>query len=363
MAPSFSEFKGKRVLVTGHTGFKGSWLSIWLEKLGAKVIGFSLSPQTSPNNFETSNVAQIIDTHIIGDICDKELMAATIKSEAPDVIFHMAAQAIVHEGYADPIGTFNTNIMGTAHLLEAVRLNGRPCTVIIISSDKCYENREHVWGYRESDAMGGYDPYSASKGGTEIVTSSYRQSFFNVDNYAEHGVALASGRAGNVLGGGDWAQSRIIPDIVKSLNSNQPVPLRNPGAVRPWQHVLEPLSGYMSLATHMLVAKDPTPYCTGWNFGPNNESTVNVQTIAEIAIKTWGSGSWTGEEGQYNPHEANILRLCIDKANAQLSWSPRFSLEQCLTRTVEWYRHFYKENNVDTLKLCLNDIEAYEAAM
>jgi len=361
LSVSLTSFSGKRVLVTGHTGFKGSWLSIWLNMLGAKITGVSLAPETSPNNFEESDVVSLIANHYLIDIRNGEKLITLIKEVAPDVIFHMAAQAIVHEGYADPVGTFQTNIIGTANILEAVRQASRPCVVVVVSSDKCYENREHVWGYRECDAMGGYDPYSASKGGTEIITNSYRQSYFNVENFVDHGVALASARAGNVLGGGDWAQARIIPDIVKSLNSNRPVELRNPGAVRPWQHVLEPLSGYLLLAAHMMN-QPPEPYCGGWNFGPNNESTVNVQTITELAIDVWGSGSWVGGEAKHNPHEANILRLSIDKANTQLGWSPRFDLKTCIKRTIEWYRHFYKDNSTNMLKHCQADISAYEAS-
>lgn len=359
MAAPLTALSGKRVLVTGHTGFKGSWLSIWLQKLGAEVTGYSLAPETTPNNFDICDVKDIISTHHIGDICDKDAMIKCVKEARPDVIFHMAAQAIVHEGYSNPVGTFNTNMMGTAHVLEAVRILEQPCIIVVVSSDKCYENREHVWGYRECDAMGGYDPYSASKGGTEIVTSSYRQSFFNPENYDKHGVALASARAGNVLGGGDWAQARIIPDIVKSLNSNKPVELRNPGAVRPWQHVLEPLSGYLSLAAHM-IENTPEPYCGGWNFGPDNESTVNVQTITELAINVWGSGSWVGGESLHNPHEANILRLAIDKAYAQLDWQPRFNLNECISRTIEWYRRYYQDKDANMLTQCQADIAAYE---
>ncbi|MEP4703832.1 MAG: CDP-glucose 4,6-dehydratase, partial [Hyphomicrobiales bacterium] len=308
LAPIFS---GKKVLVTGHTGFKGSWLAIWLSQLGAKVSGFSLNPPTNPNNFDVSNVASLMDNHHIGDIRNLELMKKIVSEEGADIIFHMAAQPIVSDGYKDPIGTFDTNIMGTANLLEAVRHSGKPAVVVVISSDKCYENKEHVWGYRECDALGGFDPYSASKGGTEIVVSSYRNSFFNPMNFKQHGVSLASARAGNVLGGGDWANDRIMTDIIACLEAGEPIKLRNPNAIRPWQHVLEPLSGYLTLAAKLLENPD-SDLCSAWNFGPQSDSTVSVKNIAELAIDIWGSGAWNDVSNSKTYHEASILRLAID---------------------------------------------------
>lgn len=358
---NLSVLAGRRVLVTGHTGFKGSWLVVWLEQLGARVSGFSLQPPTEPSNFAVSRVEGLLERHFIGDIRDRAALASAVREAEPEVILHLAAQPIVREGYADPVGTFETNVMGTVNLLEAVRLAGRPCAVVVVSSDKCYDNREHVWGYRECDALGGYDPYSASKGGTEIVTASYRSSYFNPATHAEHGVSLASARAGNVLGGGDWASARIMTDIVAALRAGEPVRLRNPAAVRPWQHVLEPLSGYLALAARLLA--DPAgPACSAWNFGPLNESTVPVRDVTELAIQAWGEGRWEDVSSSANPHEAGILRLSIDKAAAELGWTPRWGIAECVTRTVSWYRSFYLDNDNDMLARCRADIAAYSAA-
>ena len=353
-------FHGKTVFLTGHTGFKGSWLAIWLHKLGAKVTGFSLEPETAPNNFIASGVEALMARHIIGDIRDAAHLETAIAECAPDYVLHLAAQAIVRESYTEPAVTFDTNVMGTVNVLEAVRAAGRPMSVVIVSSDKCYENREQDVGYRESDAMGGYDPYSASKGATELVVSSWRRSFFPADKISEHGVGLASARAGNVLGGGDWAADRIMTDIVAAITSGQPVELRNPSAVRPWQHVLEPLSGYLTLAAKL--HEDPSPaWADGWNFGPTDTSALPVRDVVELAIKAWGSGSWADVSGDKKPHEAGLLKLNIDKAVTELGWRPRWSIETCIDRTMGWFKAM--DSGADSmLTTCLSDIAAYESA-
>ena len=353
-------FAGKTVFLTGHTGFKGSWLAIWLHRLGARVTGFSLMPETTPNNFTVSGVQSLMDRHIIGDIRDAARLKSAMIDCQPDYVFHLAAQALVRESYAEPAATFDTNVMGTVNVLEAVRAVGKPMSVVVVSSDKCYENLEHNTGYVETDAMGGYDPYSASKGATELVVSSWRRSFFPADRIAEHGVSLASGRAGNVLGGGDWAVDRIMTDIVAALSAGKPVELRNPEAVRPWQHVLEPLSGYLEIAAKM--NEDPAAkWAEGWNFGPTDASALPVRRIVELAIEAWGSGSWRDISTTANPHEAGLLKLNIDKAANVLGWQPRWPIETCIDKTMGWFRMQENSDN-EMRKACLADIDAYMAA-
>ena len=356
---NFSAFHDKRVFLTGHTGFKGSWLALWLHRLGAHVYGYSLPPPTDPSNYALSNVPDVLTGETIADIRDRSRLCDTMSAFEPDVVFHLAAQPLVRDSYASPFETFEVNVMGTASVLEAVRLLKRPCAVICITTDKCYENREQVWGYRECDPMGGHDPYSASKGAAEILIASYRRSFFSPSAFRQHGIQLASARAGNVIGGGDWARDRIVTDLVAALTAHQPAPVRNPQAIRPWQHVLEPLSGYLTLASAMLTNSEPK-WCDGWNFGPVLGSELTVGALAEAFVKAWGDGKWVDQSLPGQPHEAAILRLSIEKAGWELDWHPRWSCDEMVKRTAQWYRSVLSENK-DARKACEADIEAYEA--
>ncbi len=354
---SDSIFKNKRVFLTGHTGFKGSWLALWLRRLGANVYGYALPPPTEPSNYVLSRIRETLAGETSGDIRDRMRLHEALAAAAPDVVFHLAAQPLVRDSYTDPYGTFETNVMGTASLLDAVRGAGRPCAVVCITTDKCYENREQVWGYRECDPMGGYDPYSASKGAAEILIASYRRSFFHPDRLAEHGVQLASARAGNVIGGGDWARDRIVTDMVAALAQGRPVPVRNPHAIRPWQHVLEPLSGYLTLAAAMLE-KPGAKWASGWNFGPVSGTELPVGALAEAFVKAWGQGEWVDQSAPDQPHEASILRLSIEKAGWELGWHPRWNCEKMVKRTAQWYRSVLCEG-ADARAACEADIEAY----
>jgi CDP-glucose 4,6-dehydratase len=331
MNPTF--WLGRRVLVTGHTGFKGSWLSLWLQSLGAKVLGYALEPPTQPNLFNLASVASGI-TSVLGDVCDGEHLRQVVKDFKPGIVFHMAAQAIVRESYNKPVETYATNVMGTVHLLDAVRHAGNVRAVLIITSDKCYENREWVWGYREYEAMGGFDPYSSSKGCAEIVTSSYRNSFFNRQRYSEHRVAIASARAGNVIGGGDWGKYRLIPDILRALIIGETVIIRNPRAIRPWQHVLDPLNGYLTLAERLY--EDGEKYCEAWNFGPYESGVKPVSWVVDQLHNLWGdSRSWKLDKA-HQPHEDNYLFLDCAKARHQLGWEPKLDLKTALEWIVNW---------------------------
>ncbi len=352
-------FAGRSVFVTGHTGFKGSWLSIWLSALGARVSGYALAPPTSPSNFAASAVRDLLAAHHEADLRDIASLRGALQAAAPDVVFHLAAQPLVRQSYAQPRETFDVNVMGTVNLLEAVRVLGRPCVVLVITSDKCYENREQTWGYRECDAMGGHDPYSASKGAAEIAVAAYRRSFFPPAQLPRHGVKLASVRAGNVIGGGDWAKDRIITDVVRHLQAGQPVPVRSPRAIRPWQHVLEPLGGYLTLAARMLQSDD-TALCDAWNFGPLPGEEVPVAQLVELFVQAWGDGAWQDVSDRQAPHEAGVLRLCIDKAIDQLAWRPRWSVAEAVRRTAQWFRRYYASPAPDALAACRQDIEAYE---
>ncbi|OGS95254.1 MAG: CDP-glucose 4,6-dehydratase [Gallionellales bacterium RIFCSPLOWO2_02_FULL_57_47] len=353
--PSF--WAGKVVLLTGHTGFKGSWLSLWLQSVGAKVIGYALQPPTSPSLFVEARVAEGM-TSIEGDVRDFSALSRVFEKYQPEIVIHLAAQALVRRSYADPIETYSTNVMGTVHLLEAARLAGSVRAIVNVTSDKCYENREWVWGYRENEPMGGYDPYSNSKGCAELVTASYRNSFFNPDNFAKHGVALASARAGNVIGGGDWAEDRLIPDIIRAIVQGQPVNIRNPHAIRPWQHVLEPLSGYLILAQKLY--KDGAAYSESWNFGPNDEDAKPVSWIADCLTRTWGEGaSWVLDGGNH-PHEAHYLKLDCSKAKTRLGWHPRWHLEETLEAIIDW--HHAHRSVKDMHAVTLGQISQYEGA-
>jgi CDP-glucose 4,6-dehydratase len=354
---SFPALRGKRVFLTGHTGFKGSWLALWLRRLGADVYGYSLPPPTTPSNYALSNVRERLAGETLGDIRDRGLLGQTMAAFRPDVVFHLAAQPLVRDSYAAPFETFEVNVMGTASVLDAVRGLGRPCAVVCITTDKCYENREQVWGYRECDPMGGHDPYSASKGAAEILIASYRRSFFHPDRLAEHGVQVASARAGNVIGGGDWARDRIVTDMVAALLEGRPVPVRNPHAVRPWQHVLEPLSGYLTLASAMLENAG-APWCEGWNFGPVSGTELPVGGLVDAFVKAWGQGEWLDQSAPGQPHEASILRLSIEKAGWKLGWRPRWTCEEMVGRTARWYRSVLCDE-ADARAACESDIVAY----
>jgi CDP-glucose 4,6-dehydratase len=357
--PVVQGFSEKRVFLTGHTGFKGSWLAIWLHQLGARVTGYSTPPPTTPSNFVVSRVRELVDSHHDADVRDGTRLGAAVEAADPDVIFHLAAQPIVRESYAHPRETFEVNAIGTASLLDAVRARGKPCAVVIVTSDKCYENHEHVWGYRETDALGGHDPYSASKAATELVASAYRRSFFPPDKLARHGIKIATVRAGNVIGGGDWASDRLVPDAVRSLTVGQAVPLRNPDAVRPWQHVLDPLFGYLSLASRMLLSDDVT-LCDAWNFGPLPGADVPVSRLAEWFIEAWGDGSWVDAREGEQPHEAGMLRLSVEKSISRLGWMPRWGPREAVQRAARWYSRHARTNEC-MLNACLADIADYSS--
>ncbi|MFA6920243.1 MAG: CDP-glucose 4,6-dehydratase [Gallionella sp.] len=350
-------FHGKKVLITGHTGFKGSWLSLWLQSMGAEVTGFALAPPTQPSLFEVADVGRGM-TSIVGDIRDLEHLRAVFAEYKPEIVIHMAAQALVRYSYAEPVETYSTNVMGTVNILEAVRATPGVKAVVNVTSDKCYENREWAWGYRENEAMGGFDPYSNSKGCAELVTAAYRNSFFNASTINHQpSTALASARAGNVIGGGDWADDRLIPDIMRAIAESRPVSIRNPHAIRPWQHVLEPLSGYLLLAQKLY--QEGTTYAEGWNFGPNDEDAKPVQWIVERLTKSWGEGaSWVLDGGEH-PHEAHYLKLDCSKARARLDWHPRWHLDETLDKIVEWNRACRDGENMR--ELTLRQISAYNA--
>lgn len=347
-------YKGKRVLVTGHTGFKGSWLSIWLHELGAEVIGIAQNPYSERDNYILSGIGQKIKADLRADIRDARLMKEIFQQYQPEIVFHLAAQPLVRLSYDFPIETYETNVMGTINILEAIRETDSVRVGVMITTDKCYENNEHIWGYRENEPMGGYDPYSSSKGAAEIAISSWRRSFFNPDRYENHGKSIASVRAGNVIGGGDWSLDRIIPDCIKSLESGILIDIRNPKAVRPWQHVLEPLSGYILLAHKMWI--EPQKYCEGWNFGPTMESISTVWEVAMKVIQNYGKGELRDISNDNALHEANLLMLDISKAKMLLGWEPKMNIDQTVKLTVDWYKK-YKENSVYTI--CVEQIKEY----
>lgn len=345
-------YAGRHVLVTGHTGFKGSWLSEWLLRLGAHVTGYALEPPTEPSLFDELGLASRM-THVIGDVRDLAHLRATFAAAQPEIVFHLAAQPLVRLSYDEPVETYETNVMGTVNVLEASRATPSVRVVVIVTSDKCYENRETDHAYREDDSMGGYDPYSSSKGCAELVTAAYRQSFFG----AASPVRVASARAGNVIGGGDWACDRIIPDCVRALQANEPIVVRNPDAVRPWQHVLEPLSGYLLLASRLLEG-DPA-FDGPWNFGPREQGTVPVRRVVEDMIDAWGSGTWQ-YAGQAGPHEAHLLALDIGKAQSLLRWEPLYPVDRTVQVTAAWYAA--RHRGEDVAALTDDDIARYETA-
>ncbi len=349
-------WKGRRVFVTGHTGFKGSWLSLWLDALGASVTGYALDPPTKPNLFEQAEVGVAVRS-IVADIRDFSRLRAALAECRPDIAIHMAAQSVVRRGYDDPIETYSSNVMGTVNLLEALRQLKQPCAVVNITSDKCYANREWVWGYREYEPMGGRDPYSNSKGCAELVTTAYRESFFPPEAFDRHGVALASARAGNAIGGGDWTSDQLIPDLIRAFLAGKPCLIRNPSAFRPWQFVLEPLRGYLMLAEKL--SEDAVRFASGWNFGPADADAKPVSWIADKLAASWGNqASWTQDSASH-PREAHSLKLDASKAGVCLDWHPVFPLAQALEWIVEWYRGF--QSGVNLRRLTQTQIERYEA--
>jgi len=347
-------WQGKRVLVTGHTGFKGSWLSLWLQHLGAEVVGYSLPPPDTPNLFTIAAVADGMKS-IFGDIRNLDMLRAIFDKYKPEVVFHLAAQSLVRASYSDPVRTFTTNVVGTVHVLEAARMNAGVRSLVNVTSDKCYDNREWVWAYRECDPLGGRDPYSSSKGCAELVTAAYRDSFFS--GFGNE-IAVASARAGNVIGGGDWAEDRLVPDLVRAIQRKEPLVVRNPNAIRPWQHVLEPVSGYLLLAERLW--EEGPRYAQAWNFGPNIDDTKPVRWIVEQLTQFWGEGArWTIDASPH-PHEAQNLTLDSSKARALLGWRPRWTIDKAMTSVVEWYKAYW--DNQSMRPIAINQITAYSEA-
>jgi len=348
-------WRGRRVFVTGHTGFKGSWLCLWLDALGATVTGYALEPPTRPSLFEQAGVGSTVHS-ISADIRDGARLAAAVADFRPEVVIHMAAQSVVKRGYADPVETYSTNVLGTVHLFEAVRRLGAGCVVVNVTSDKCYAHRESGGGYREEDPMGGDDPYSNSKGCAELVTTAYRRSFFPPEGLARHGVAVASARAGNAVGGGDWTPDQLVPDLIRAFAAGRPCLIRSPGGIRPWQFVLEPLRGYLMLAERL--ASDAPSHASAWNFGPSTDDAQPVSWIADRLAAAWGSGaSWTRDAGEH-PAEAAALRLDASKAAAQLGWRPALALGDTLDWCVEWYRGWDRKEDLG--RLTRSQIERYQ---
>lgn len=351
-------FRKKRILITGHTGFKGAWLSIWLQKLGADVVGYSLDPPTDPSLFEICDLKNHIIS-VIGDIRNKQDLMDLFKKYSPEIVFHLAAQSLVIPSYDNPAETYETNVMGTVNVLEVCRLSSFVKAVVNVTSDKCYENNQWVWGYRENDLLGGYDPYSSSKACAELVTAAFLKSFFNPDEFQAHGVALASARAGNVIGGGDWANYRLIPDCLAALQHKRSITVRHPNAIRPWQHVLEPLYGYLLLAQHLY--QEGSTFSGKWNFGPQDESIKSVSWVVNKLGEKWGDAiSMVTEEGN-KPHEAQYLRLDCSQAKVRLNWYPQWDLETALGKTCEWHKAYL--DNLNMVNVTLEQIAQYEAVL
>jgi len=349
VTPSHDFWRDRRVLLTGHTGFKGAWTSLVVRALGAKICGVALAPESGPNIYELAQLASQIESHLL-DIRDDARLKGVVSDFKPEIIIHMAAQSLVRASYASPVETYQTNVMGTINILEAARSTPSVRSIVVVSSDKCYLNREWLWPYREDEALGGHDPYSSSKACTEIVTASWRQSFFSND-----GAAIASARAGNVIGGGDWAADRVIPDCIRAFTTGVPVALRNPQAVRPWQHVLEPVTGYLLLAERL--SREPGQFSEAWNFGPNEADTKTVAHMVETLIHHWGEGAdWTAAPGTH-PHEAHALRIDSTRARVKLGWRPQLPLDEAIAWTAEWYRGWSSGANVE--ELCTKQIEKY----
>ncbi len=353
MNPAF--WSGKKVFLTGHTGFKGSWLSLWLQKLGADLTGYALEPVSTPNLFDIAEVGAGMRCQM-ADIRDANSLLNAILNAQPEIVIHMAAQALVRRSYQVPVETYEINIMGTVNLLEAVREVDSIRAVIIVTSDKCYENKEWIWGYREDEPMGGFDPYSSSKGCAELITAAYRNSYFHVDKFHEHRVGLATVRAGNVIGGGDWAEDRLIPDIMRCMMQNNAIKIRLPNSIRPWQHVLEPLSGYLQLA--QMLYTDGSNFAGGWNFGPADEDAKPVHWIVDKLIEDWGhTGSWELIENNHL-HEAHYLKLDCSKARMRMNWQPKWGLDEALNAIVMWYKAY--QSDVNMQHETLRQISQYE---
>jgi CDP-glucose 4,6-dehydratase len=350
-------YQNKTVMITGHTGFKGSWLAIWLRELGADVVGYSLDPPSEPNNFEATRLREKI-THLHGDIRDLDRLMETFRKYQPEFVFHLAAQPLVRLSYDEPKMTFDTNVGGTVNVFEAVRKTPGVKVLVNITSDKCYENREWDWGYRENDPLGGHDPYSASKACAELVFSAYLKSLFSRCDEQDKAIGAASARAGNVIGGGDWGADRLVPDCIRALSRHQPIGIRSPHSVRPWQHVLEPLGGYLWLGA--LLRQDPGKYSGAWNFGPENGSHLTVANMADRLIKHWGEGSWNDLSDPHALHEAKVLKLNCDKVHAGLNWYSVLTIDECIQMTADWYKRFYMESqNTDAYALCLEQLRSY----
>lgn len=349
-----SIFRDRKVLVTGHTGFKGSWLCLILNKLGADIYGYALEPPTNPSLYEVAKIDELVKSYI-GDIRDYENLLKVIQEVRPEIVIHMAAQPLVRESYRFPVETYSINVMGTVHLLEAIRHTPGVKAVVNVTTDKCYENREWHWGYRENEPMGGYDPYSNSKGCSELVTSAYRSSYFNPDKYREHGIAIASARAGNVIGGGDWAEDRLIPDFIRAISKGEKVIIRSPYAIRPWQHVLEPLTGYLTLAARLFTGGPA--FSGAWNFGPDDYDAKSVEWITQRLCELWGEGASWGIDTNPQPHEATFLKLDCSKAKAQLNWYPGWNIEKSLKSIIEFTKAWQQNKNLR--QICLTQIENY----
>ena len=350
-------WKGKSVLLTGHTGFKGSWLSLWLTRLGANVHGVSLEPQEENQLFNKLNLKQTLYSHQVADIRSFNLLSRIASEVNPDIVFHLAAQPLVRKSYQDPLETWGVNVQGSLNLLEALKPTKKKCAVVMITTDKVYANKEWEYGYRESDELGGHDPYSASKAAAEIAISSWRASFCGSSAHQTSYLQIATARAGNVIGGGDWAADRIVPDAIRALAKSKPISVRNPLATRPWQHVLEPLSGYMSLAESLMVSS--SSMCEAFNFGPLLESNRTVQELIETMLRHW-PGKWINHSDPNAPHEAGLLHLQIDKSYSRLGWQPRWNYETTIEKTINWYRATH--NGESALDKCLADLEAYETS-
>ena len=340
-----SFWQDKKVFLTGHTGFKGGWLSLWLSSMGARVTGYALAPNTSPSFYDVCGVADVLKKSHLGDIRDLQQLKSAMQEAQPEIVIHMAAQPLVRYSYNHPVETYATNVMGTVHVLECTRLLGTVRSAVIVTSDKCYENQEWAWGYRENEPMGGHDPYSNSKGCSELVTSAYRASYFAKENT----VGIASARAGNVIGGGDWSEDRLIPDAIKAFENHQTLIIRNPLATRPWQHVLEPLSGYLILA-QVLYEKGHN-FAGSWNFGPVDDDVRSVESLVELLIEKWVEEAFWSLEQNAQPHEAQALRLDCEKARQSLGWVPRWSLEQAIEKITEWQRAFQTQKNMRDISL------------
>lgn len=346
---------GKKVFLTGHTGFKGGWLTVWLSSMGAKVTGYSLPPNTVPNLYSAVKIESLCEQSNFGDIRHLEHLTSILLQSMPEIVIHMAAQPLVRHSYDNPVETYSTNVMGTVHILEAIRACDSVKAVVVVTSDKCYENKEWLWGYRETDSMGGYDPYSNSKSCTELVVAAYRQSFFPEHDFSKHGVAIATARAGNVIGGGDWSANRLIPDAIKAFEVDQPLVIRNPKAVRPWQHVLEPLSGYLILAKSLY--QHGASFSGGWNFGPIDTDMRMVEDVINLMIKQWGGALSWQQESLHQPHETCLLKLDCTKARLLLGWNSIWTLEESVELIVNWHQAFQRKE--DMLSVTLGQIQSY----